>query len=413
MVLPRRGWAIVALITGIMASGCAPTPPPDDTGVPLPAASSSASKASSMPSRSTVEPTPARATSATPTKIATTQPLVHRSTNGSLTVTVSGDLLWHPSTWDTAREDGHGRNDFAPIFGTVAPILRNADVSICHEEVPVAPKGSQYSGYPEFAVPAEIAKGIAAVGFDACSTASNHSFDRGLPGVRATLDALDAAHVKHSGTARTKEEADTPVIVSHGLKLGLVSGAYGLNGSTPPKSKSWAWSDIEADHLIKRAEAAKKAGADIVIVAAHSGLEYHHEPTEEQIRLAQRLTASPAVDMVYCHHSHVVEPWTRMNGKIVIYGLGNLVAQQSSNMPGTDEGVVGRVTFTVRAGKVSTTKAEYIPILIGSKNDGPIRIHAVDTALKSGMGNQARLKSAQQDISRTVTSLGVDGVTEA
>ncbi|MBD4651291.1 CapA family protein, partial [Xanthomonas citri pv. citri] len=44
---------------------------------------------------------------------------------------------------------------------------------------------------------------------------------------------------------------------------------------------------------------------------------------------------------------------------------------------------------------------------------GPIRIHAVDTELKSGMGNQARLKSAQQDISRTVTSLGVDGVTEA
>lgn len=101
MVLPRRGWAIVALITGIMASGCATTPPPDDTGVPLPAASSSASKASSMPSRSTVEPTPARATSATPTKIATTQPLIHRNTNGSLTVTVSGDLLWHPSTWGT------------------------------------------------------------------------------------------------------------------------------------------------------------------------------------------------------------------------------------------------------------------------------------------------------------------------
>lgn len=140
MVLPRRGWAIVALITGIMASGCATTPPPDDTGVPLPAASSSASKASSMPSRSTVEPTPARATSATPTKIATTQPLIHRNTNGSLTVTVSGDLLWHPSTWGTAREDGHGKNDFAPIFGTVAPILRNADVSICHEEVPIAPK---------------------------------------------------------------------------------------------------------------------------------------------------------------------------------------------------------------------------------------------------------------------------------
>ena len=385
MVLPRREWAVAALVTGLMASGCATTPPPDDTAVPLPATSTSTSTASAVPSRSTVGPTPAKVTSATPTKIAATQPSIHRSSNGSLTITVSGDLLWHPSTWRTAREDGHGKNDFAPMFGTVAPILRNADVSICHEEVPVAPTGSQYSGYPEFAVPAEIAKAIAAVGFDACSTASNHSFDRGMPGVKATLDALDAAHVQHSGTARTKHEADTPVIVSKGLKLGLVSGAYGLNGSTPPKSTPWAWSDIEADHLIKRAEAAKKAGADIVIVAAHSGLEYHHEPTEEQ----------------------------RMNGKIVMYGLGNLVAQQSSNMPGTDEGGVGRVTFTVRSGKVSTTKAEYIPILIGSKNDGPIRIHAVDTELKSGIGNKAKLKNAQRDVSRTVESLGVNGVSEA
>ena len=118
-------------------------------------------------------------------------------------------------------------------------------------------------------MPTEIAKAIATVGFDACSTASNHSFDRGFPGLKATLDALDAAHVKYSGTARTQAEAERPVIVtgSNGLKLGLVSGTYGLNGSTPPKSTSWAWSDIEADHLIKRAEAAKKAGADIVIVA--------------------------------------------------------------------------------------------------------------------------------------------------
>ena len=210
MVLPRREWAVAALVTGLMASGCATTPPPDDTAVPLPATSTSTSTASAVPSRSTVGPTPAKVTSATPTKIAATQPSIHRSSNGSLTITVSGDLLWHPSTWRTAREDGHGKNDFAPMFGTVAPILRNADVSICHEEVPVARTGSQYSGYPECAVPAEIAKAIAAVGFDACSTASNHFFDRGMPGVKATLDALDAAHVQHSGTARTKHEADTP-----------------------------------------------------------------------------------------------------------------------------------------------------------------------------------------------------------
>ncbi|WCC81087.1 CapA family protein [Cutibacterium equinum] len=324
-------------------------------------------------------------------------------------------MLWHGPTWQTAKRDGKGGYDFAPIFGTVAPIIRDADLSICHEEVPVAPKGTRYTSYPEFGVPTESAQAIADVGFDACSTASNHSFDRGFAGLKATLDAMDAKHVRHSGTARTEKEAQTPVILtaSNGVKLGLVSGAYGLNGSTPPENQSWAWSDIEADHLIKRAEAAKKAGADIVIVAMHSGLEYHHEPTEQQVQLAEKLTASPAVDMVYCHHSHVVEPWARINGKIVMYGMGNLVAQQPPDMPRTYEGVIGRVTFSMNSGKVSTTKAEYIPILIGSKKDGPIRIHAVHNELTSGHGKETRLEEAEREVSKTVLSLGVQGVTEA
>ncbi|MDU6339018.1 MAG: CapA family protein, partial [Cutibacterium granulosum] len=41
----------------------------------------------------------------------------HSTRSGSLTLTVSGDLLWHNSTWRTARSDGHGSYDFAPIFG--------------------------------------------------------------------------------------------------------------------------------------------------------------------------------------------------------------------------------------------------------------------------------------------------------
>ncbi|MDU1779839.1 MAG: CapA family protein, partial [Propionibacterium sp.] len=144
---------------------------------------------------------------------------------------------------------------------------------------------------------------------------------------QATLDALDSAHVAHSGTARSAAEADRPVILTahNGLKLGLVSGAYGLNGQSVPKDKSWAWSDARADHLLARAAAARRAGADVVIVAAHTGEEYQQEPTKEQIQLATRLTASPDVDMVYCHHSHVVQPWAKVNGKLVIYGLGNLV----------------------------------------------------------------------------------------
>ena len=414
-----------ALTLGLLACGRSASPTPHDSA----ASTSEKSSVGVSDSTPSAGPSPTAAPTAsatasmrgTPSTSATSTPpggnagtVPHSTRSGSLTLTVSGDLLWHNSTWRTAKSDGHGSYDFAPIFGSVAPIIRAADLSVCHTEVPVAPKGTSYSNYPVFAVPADVAKGVATVGFDACSTASNHSWDQGFSGVKATLDALDSAHVAHSGTARSAAEADRPVILTahNGLKLGLVSGAYGLNGQSVPKDKSWAWSDARADHLLARAAAARRAGADVVIVAAHTGEEYQQEPTKEQIQLATRLTASPDVDMVYCHHSHVVQPWAKVNGKLVIYGLGNLVGNQPSSMPRTHEGVVGRATFDVRSGKASLSRAEYIPVYIGSPSEGPIRIHAVNAELSSGRGNRARLKETRRQVSRTVRSLGVSGVSE-
>src|SRR4029453_10685067 len=57
-----------------------------------------------------------------------------------------------------------------------------------------------------FNAPREIADAIRYTGYDACTTASNHAFDQGMPGVIATLDQLDRAGVAHAGTARTPED---------------------------------------------------------------------------------------------------------------------------------------------------------------------------------------------------------------
>lgn len=332
-------------------------------------------------------------------------------------MTVSGDLLWHTPTWQTAAADSKGgqKYNFAPMFGSAAPVLKAADVSICHEEVPLAPPGTAPASYPAFAAPRQVARAIADVGFDACTTASNHSWDRGFAGVRTTLDELDKVHVAHAGTARSAAEAARPTIItaSNGLRLALIEGAYGLNGSTPPASQHWAWTGLDAADLIHRAEAAKRAGADVVIVGMHAGEEYDSQPTEQQIRMARALTASPAIDMVYGHHAHVVQPWTRMNGKLVIYGVGNLLAQQSTRRPRAFEGVIARVTFNVKSGRATTRRAEFLPTWISSHHDGPVRVHAVNADLKAGRGDAARMRVARQQVSRTVRSLGVTGVTES
>ena len=60
-------------------------------------------------------------------------------------------------------------------------------------ETPLAPDGGPFSGYPEFSVPPQVLPALVAAGYDACSTASNHTLDQGTAGVNRTLDDLDAA----------------------------------------------------------------------------------------------------------------------------------------------------------------------------------------------------------------------------
>ena len=55
--------------------------------------------------------------------------------------------------------------------------------------MPIAPAGTAPSGFPMFGAPARIAADLRASGWDGCSTASNHSLDRGTDGV--TTSCID------------------------------------------------------------------------------------------------------------------------------------------------------------------------------------------------------------------------------
>ena len=58
-------------------------------------------------------------------------------------------------------------------------------------------------GYPVFHTPPDLARSVRRVGWDACSTASNHSLDAGQYGIDSTLRALRGAGVKATGTSRS------------------------------------------------------------------------------------------------------------------------------------------------------------------------------------------------------------------
>jgi poly-gamma-glutamate capsule biosynthesis protein CapA/YwtB (metallophosphatase superfamily) len=354
--------------------------------------------------------------SATPTLMANPGPPPPES----VTVVMNGDLLWHNTLWFGAREDarrrGKGGYDFAPLLAGMKPVISAADLAICHEEVPLARFGGPYRNYPLFAAPPHVVKAIAATGYDVCTTASNHSLDQGFTGLKRTLDDLDRATIAHAGTARSRAESERPTIFTtrQGVKIGIIAATSSLNGLPMPEGKPWAVHRASANGLLRQAHRARSAGAEIVIAAVHAGTEYSTSENEEQVKLARALTASPDVDLVYMHHPHVVQPWTTMNKKWVLYGVGNTVAQHASNVPRGAEGATGRFTFRrLGDGRFTVTKAEFIPTLVTHYAPGrPPRLYQVSVALKTAKGSfRSRLLDAQRRTTGVVMKKHPKGLT--
>lgn len=134
-----------------------------------------------------------------------------------------------------------------------------------------------------------MAEAIRAVGWDACTTASNHALHAGWEGLVRTFETHEDAGVRVIGTHPTEEQAHTPTIVEteSGVRVGFVSQTYELNGLRKPKGKEWSVQLIDAERAVEDARRAKEAGADIVAVHLHAGTEYEHEPTEQQRRFVE------------------------------------------------------------------------------------------------------------------------------
>ena len=286
---------------------------------------------------------------------------------GDLTLVASGDVLPHGPVLRRAADDGARagqRYDFRPMLAELRPLVAGADLALCHLEVPLSRDGRAVASWPSFNAPPELAAALRWAGYDACSTASNHAMDRGVGGVAATLDVLDRAGLRHDGTARDAAEAAASTIVDvRGLRVGLLSYAYGLNGGPLPSGQPWLVNLIDPARIVEDARAARRAGARFVVVLLHWGQENQAAPTPSQRELARRLLAAPEVDLILGHHVHVVQPIEQVGGKWVAYGMGNSLSNQTPACcaAGSQDGVLVQVTIA-RDGDAPRVRAvRYVP----------------------------------------------------
>ncbi|MFD6228491.1 CapA family protein [Streptomyces sp. NPDC060232] len=289
------------------------------------------------------------------------------------TLVATGDIIPYPSIIQRAGDDADkaGEYDFRKILAGVKPLVSAADLAICHHEIPYGRPGGPYTGYPAFKAPHQLADALKDAGYDGCSTASNHTLDDGYEGLARTLDHLDRVGIRHVGSARSAEEAKAPALLSAGgAKVAQLSYTYGTNGIPLPQDKPWAVNLIDKDRIVADARAARAAGANVVVLSVHWGTEWQTAPDEQQKELAQALTASrsadglPDIDLVIGTHNHVPQPYEKINGTWVVFGMGDQVASfvPADKLRG-NQSSVPRFTFAPaadRPGRWEVVKAEYL-----------------------------------------------------
>jgi poly-gamma-glutamate synthesis protein (capsule biosynthesis protein) len=218
---------------------------------------------------------------------------------------------------------------------------------------------------PTFSAPTEVAEAVAWAGFDACSTASNHTLDQYQSGVDSTLRALDRAGVRHAGSYSSAADATRITMLdAAGVRVALLAYTYGTNGIPPPDP--WTVNLMSADRISADAQRARRAGADLVIVNLHWGTQYVHSPDATQRSLAKDLLTRGVVDAIVGEHAHVVQPIERIAGRFVSFGQGNLVASQYPfGYPiDTLDGIVTVIHVRAVGHRATIVGMDYVPTFI-------------------------------------------------
>lgn len=378
-------WAIrgtgLALTGSLLLAGCGG----GADGVPV--ATAPAPAATTAGSSGAGEGDDAEGTGSAPESETVTQTQTEEA-DGPLEVhlTAIGDILAHSRVNVTANRyagGAPGEYDYGPMFADVAPLLAAGDLTLCHMETPLSPDNTNLSqpNILTFNTPHQMADALADAGVDGCDFASNHTMDRGLQGLADTEQVIRDAGMGYAGPTAHEDEAGEAEVYEVQTEAGPTAQVAHLaytytfpNSGSPtthiPGEAPWlvksSWPSIGSTGILEQAEAAKEDGADFVVVSMHWGQEYSHQPDADQQQLAADLLGSDAVDLILGTHVHVVQPCTTINGKHVMYGLGNFLSNQSpdvapSLLPGTQEGMVAEFILTRDEDGVVTTQMAYQP----------------------------------------------------
>lgn len=180
----------------------------------------------------------------------------------------------------------------------------------------------QGAGERPFIGGASSLAGLRGAGFTVLNLANNHVLDRGVAGLDATIQAVEAANMTVIGAAPRATNASVPVRTDcGGLRIGWLGAARTLIAQPPVGPRIWELDEDEIVTAIRNV----RSELDVVVVSLHSGYMLVEYPAPEIRAVALRLAAAGA-DLILMHHPHVLQgSEVTDQGRVICYSLGNFL----------------------------------------------------------------------------------------
>lgn len=253
--------------------------------------------------------------------------------------------------------------DPASLLAPAAPLLREADVTVGHVEVP----HSTATGQASTDVPAPPADPAALTalreaGFDVATLAGNHIYDAGGIGVVDTVRHAREAGLVPVGAGADLAEAREPAIVERGgLRVGVLSyncvgpreswatsgkpgcayvhvlTHYELDHASPggpPKVYTFA----DPDSLEAMADDVRRlrADVDVVLVSLHKGIGHTPAAVAMYERPVARAAVDAGADAVFSHHAHIMRGIETYRGRPIFHASATSPRRPGRSRPATE-----------------------------------------------------------------------------
>ncbi len=238
----------------------------------------------------------------------------------------TGDIMPARSVNTQTKKKG----DYTWAFQPTAEYLRSADITLINLETPLLEPCPLTDEGMIFCGALQHTEGLNFAGIDVVNIANNHTENFGSGGVEQTITALQQHNLGISGIGKPY------ILTVNGVRFGFL----GYNDIVTGQNLVSVYDEDQ----VRQDLSALRTRVDVIVVSYHWGVEYTHQPSSRQRKIAHK-TIDDGADVVIGNHPHWIQPVEVYKNRVIMYSHGNFIFDQMWSEE-TRIGVVGTYVFS-------------------------------------------------------------------